>query len=62
MRQFIAFMVIIYIVVAAFVAFGYYFNDSNSTYAQQEIWMDAASEGMATKRVLVNAVSATTVR
>ena len=47
MRQFIAFVLIIYVVVACFVGFGYYLNDSNKAYAQQEIWMDAASEGMA---------------
>jgi hypothetical protein len=39
--------VIIYLVVAGFVGFGYYLNDSNAAYAQQEIWMDAAEEGMA---------------
>lgn len=47
MRQFVAFVLIIYIVVAGFVGFGYYLNGSNKAYAQQEIWMDAASEGMA---------------
>ncbi len=47
MRQFTAGCVIIYLVVAGFVGFGYYLNDSNNTFAQQEIWMDAASEGMA---------------
>ena len=47
MRQFIAFVLIIYVVVAGFVGLGYYLNDSNKAYAQQEIWMDAASEGMA---------------
>jgi hypothetical protein len=46
MRQFMAFILIIYVVVAGFVGFGYYLNDSNKAYAQQEIWMDAASEGM----------------
>ncbi len=47
MRQFTAGCVIIYLVVAGFVGFGYYMNDSNNAFAQQEIWMDAASEGMA---------------
>ena len=47
MRQFTAFCVIIYLVVAGFVGFSYYMNDSNAAYAQQEIWMDAAEEGMA---------------
>ena len=47
MRQFTAFCVIIYLVVAGFVGFGYYMNDSNNAFAQQEIWMDAAEEGMA---------------
>ncbi len=47
MRQFTAGCVIIYLVVAGFVGFGYYLNDSNNAFAQQEIWMDAASEGMA---------------
>ncbi len=47
MRQLTAFCVIIYFVVAGFVGFGYYMNDSNQSYAQQEIWMDAAEEGMA---------------
>ncbi len=47
MRQFTMFCAIIYMIVAGFVGVGYYLNDSNSTYAQQEIWMDAAQEGMA---------------
>ena len=47
MRQFTAGCVIIYLVVAGFVGFGYYLNDSNNAFAQQEIWMDAAEEGMA---------------
>ena len=47
MRQFMAFILVIYIVVAGFVGFGYYMNDSNQAYAQHEIWMDAASEAMA---------------
>ena len=47
MRQFTAGCVIIYLVVAGFVGFGYYMNDSNNAFAQQEIWMDAAEEGMA---------------
>lgn len=47
MRQLTMFCAIIYMVVAGFVGIGYYLNDSNSTYAQQEIWMDAAQEGMA---------------
>ncbi len=47
MRQFTAGCVIIYLVVAGFVGLGYYLNDSNNAFAQQEIWMDAAEEGMA---------------
>lgn len=46
MRQFTLFCAIVYFVVAGFVGFGYYLNDSNKSYAQQEIWMDAAQEGM----------------
>jgi hypothetical protein len=47
MRQFTGACVIIYFVVAGFVGFGYYMNDSNNAFAQQGIWMDAAGEGMA---------------
>ncbi len=46
MRQTALFCGIVYLVVAGFVGFGYFINDSNNAYAQQEVWMDAAQEGL----------------